>query len=82
MRPEADFARGTMDTFFSLLAGIVCMLFGLHAAVTRRVTFGDTGDDLQVWLYGWRATAVACFALALAVLFFASAAGLVKLDWH
>lgn len=50
--------------------------------VTRRVVFGDDGEALQVFLFGWRAVAIGFAALVLAALCFSSVAGLVSLDWR
>jgi O-antigen/teichoic acid export membrane protein len=66
----------------SLLGGVVALGFGLHAIVTRRVAIGDDdGEEPHTWWYGWRAVAVGTAALLAAALFFASAAGLVHLEW-
>lgn len=59
------------------LGAIVAAVCGLHAVVTKRVTFGD---DLQVWLYGWRAVAIGCATLLIAALLAAMALGLVSAD--
>jgi hypothetical protein len=70
-----------LETFVALIAGIVLLAFGVHAIKTERVTFGDSEDNVQIWLYGWRAVAIGCLALAVAALFFLSAAGFIHLDW-
>ncbi len=62
------------------LGAIVAAVCGVHAVVTKRVTFGDDGDDLQVWLYGWRAVAIGCATLLIAALLAAMALGLVSAD--
>ena len=64
------------------IGAVVALVCGLHAVVTRRVMFGEDGDDLQVWLYGWRAVAIGCVALIVAALLVASATGLVGLNWE
>lgn len=69
-----------MGTIVSVLFGAVLLIFGAHAVVTQRVMFGDEGENLQVFLYGWRAVGIGLVALALAALCFASIAGLVALD--
>ena len=74
------FPKGKMGDMVSLLVGAVFAVCGIHAVVTRRVVFGHDGDDLQVYLFGWRAVAVGVAALALAALSFCSAAGLVTLS--
>ncbi len=70
-----------MENFFALLIGVVALVFGIHAVMTGRVTFGDDRDEVQVWLYGWRAVVVGFLAIAMAALLFASAAGFVKMAW-
>lgn len=62
------------------LGAFVAAVCGLHAVVTKRVTFGDDGDDLQVWLYGWRAVAIGCATLLVAALLAAMALGLVSAE--
>lgn len=67
-----------MSTTVGLLVGMVSLVFGIRAVLTKRVTFGDEGDDYQVWLYGWRAVSIGFLALALAAMCFASIAGLIS----
>ena len=80
---ECGHSRGhDMGNIVGLLAGTIFSVFGIYAVVTRRVTFGDDGEDLQVFFFGWRAVAIGFAALALAALCFSSAAGLVSVDWR
>ena len=70
------------DQVLSMIGGVVALLVGLWAITTRRIAVGEdeNGED-SAWVYGWRAVAIGCAALAVALMFFASAAGFVHLSW-
>jgi hypothetical protein len=71
------------DQVLSLIGGLVALVVGLWAIVTQRIAVGEDEDgESNSWVYGWRAVAVGCAALAGAALFFASAAGIINLNWN
>lgn len=55
-----------MGSIVCLLVGTILSIFGIHAVMTRRVMFGDDGDALQLFIFGWRAVAIGFAALVLA----------------
>lgn len=60
-----------------MLCGIAALVFGVHAIVKRRLTIDDDGDDLQMWLRGWRSVAIGVAALILGGVLLASASDLL-----
>lgn len=70
------------DQVLSFIGGLVALIVGVWAIVTQRIGIGeDENGERNSWVYGWRAVAVGCAALAGAALFFASAAGIINLNW-
>jgi len=62
------------------VCGVVALIFGVYVIATKRLTIGEDCEDVQMWLYGWRAIAVGSAAVAVAILCFASALGIIHLD--
>lgn len=68
-----------MDTrwWLWLWLGVMALVVGLHAIVTRKIAFGRGLEGPHLWLYGWRAVAFGIAAVLVAVAMFAQAAGLL-----
>ncbi|MBL0730742.1 hypothetical protein [Piscinibacter sp. HJYY11] len=60
-----------------LIGGLAALVFGIHAIATKRVAFTGNDDEPETWIYGTRAVAIGCVALATAGVFFASAVGMI-----
>lgn len=71
-----------MENFVSLICAVVFAVVGIYAVIKRRLVFAEPDDELQVYLYGWRAVAIGCLALVLSALCFCSAEGLVVIKWQ
>ena len=69
------------DAFLSIVGGMVALVVGFWAIITRRIAVGeDENSENNTWVYGWRAVAIGCAALSSALLFFASAAGFIQVN--
>jgi hypothetical protein len=68
----------SLQSVFELVGGAASLALGLVQILTRRAALGVEGEEPHMWVYGWRAIALGAVSIAVAVLLFASAAGVIQ----
>ena len=67
----------------ALLCSIVLALIGFKAILTQEIALSQDEDrsEPDLWLYGWRATAVGGLFVLVALLCLGIAAGIIPAAW-
>lgn len=72
----------SIDQFAALAGGLACLAVSIKAIANREIAMHlDDEDEPGLWLYGWRAVAVGCAWVILALLCFSVATGVIPSTW-